>query len=52
MRAPCLYLFPSLSLPTRGAWIEIHACDQLPVNTPVSLPTRGAWIEMQEVMRE
>ena len=34
-----------LSLPTRGAWIEIF----LPISycaTVLSLPTRGAWIEI------
>ena len=35
-----------MSLPTRGAWIEILA-DQLIANgVTVSLPTRGAWIEI------
>ena len=35
----------ALSLPVRGAWIEImNELNRLPVIT--SLPVRGAWIEM------
>ena len=34
------------SLPTRGAWIEIHILEQVHDLTCMSLPTRGAWIEM------
>ena len=39
-----------MSLPTRGAWIEIH---RRPVfSAPsASLPTRGAWIEMSRSPR-
>ncbi len=34
-----------LSLPVRGAWIEI-LLDYIPPLTLRSLPVRGAWIEM------
>ncbi len=34
------------SLPTRGAWIEIHGRDKIHVYLE-SLPTRGAWIEIR-----
>ena len=34
-----------LSLPSRGAWIEIHATARAP-HLPASLPSRGAWIEI------
>ena len=36
-----------VSLPTRGAWIEIKAAFASSVASSASLPTRGAWIEMQ-----
>ena len=35
----------TVSLPTRGAWIEIQPCHH-PIKKPMSLPTRGAWIEI------
>ena len=35
-----------LSLPTRGAWIEIVTSPQEDAES-MSLPTRGAWIEIQ-----
>jgi CRISPR-associated protein Csd1 len=35
-----------LSLPTRGAWIEILGNRLLRFVSALSLPTRGAWIEM------
>ena len=35
-----------MSLPTRGAWIEIISC-VVSAYRSKSLPTRGAWIEMQ-----
>ena len=35
----------ALSLPTRGAWIEIYLFEERVVLT-TSLPTRGAWIEI------
>ena len=36
-----------LSLPMRGAWIEIGPAVRLhPQQTGLSLPMRGAWIEM------
>ena len=34
-----------MSLPTRGAWIEICTLSTAPL-VQVSLPTRGAWIEI------
>ena len=37
-----------MSLPTRGAWIEIK-CPCRPEYTQTSLPTRGAWIEIGTV---
>ena len=39
---------PSVSLPVRGAWIEmlIWTCSSL---LPRSLPVRGAWIEMSSL---
>ena len=43
----CSSVLYSLSLPTRGAWIEIgEPADG--GSTPWSLPTRGAWIEMEK----
>ena len=40
-----------MSLPARGAWIEILAC--LASRRPVwSLPARGAWIEIPKVESE
>ena len=36
----------NLSLPTRGAWIEITLIYILELTEKMSLPTRGAWIEM------
>ena len=38
-----------LSLPTRGAWIEISELTRKVVDVQRSLPTRGAWIEIIEV---
>ena len=40
-----LSLAHRMSLPTRGAWIEISPCRGNP-GLSRSLPTRGAWIEM------
>ena len=34
-----------MSLPVRGAWIEIK-CQRTRIQDFVSLPVRGAWIEM------
>ena len=34
-----------MSLPTRGAWIEISVVEYAS-STESSLPTRGAWIEI------
>ena len=39
----CVYL---LSLPVRGAWIEIEYSSVMPKVYVVSLPVRGAWIEI------
>ena len=36
----------ALSLPTRGAWIEIHFSASISDRRRLSLPTRGAWIEI------
>ena len=36
----------ALSLPIRGAWIEIQFGRSMPVVLVGSLPIRGAWIEM------
>ena len=35
-----------VSLPTRGAWIEILTTAVAVMTEKVSLPTRGAWIEI------
>ena len=40
-----------LSLPSRGAWIEILAA-AVPVISPLSLPSRGAWIEIPYYVSE
>ena len=34
-----------MSLPSRGAWIEISSAEHRTVSRP-SLPSRGAWIEI------
>ena len=34
-----------MSLPVRGAWVEIFRADDT-YNIPTSLPVRGAWVEM------
>ena len=39
------WLAGTSSLPSRGAWIEIHENRRLSRNAR-SLPSRGAWIEM------
>src|SRR5699024_5600584 len=36
-----------LSLPSRGAWIEIGGRKRAYSNAKQSLPSRGAWIEIQ-----
>ena len=36
----------TLSLPTRGAWIEISQILEITGALYLSLPTRGAWIEI------
>ena len=35
-----------MSLPVRGAWIEIVDVPDLGIGTQGSLPVRGAWIEI------
>ena len=35
-----------LSLPVRGAWIEIFVIDDMLHDSSLSLPVRGAWIEI------
>ncbi len=35
-----------MSLPARGAWIEILYSETRGFTAPLSLPARGAWIEM------
>ena len=37
---------PEMSLPVRGAWIEIHSRMRRMMKPRSSLPVRGAWIEM------
>ena len=47
MKCPALYtaVIKALSLPVRGAWIEIgFFCENCRLHQ--SLPVRGAWIEM------
>ena len=39
-----------MSLPVRGAWIEICLGGRNECNNP-SLPVRGAWIEISDVDR-
>ena len=41
-----LYALTVLSLPMRGAWIEIDVYNYDRVVLPESLPMRGAWIEI------
>ena len=38
--------YDTVSLPVRGAWIEIPAVLYAAQRVHVSLPVRGAWIEM------
>ena len=38
-----------MSLPVRGAWIEISQPFSPPATAP-SLPVRGAWIEIQYII--
>ena len=41
---------PGLSLPSRGAWIEIYI-EKLSYHVSLSLPSRGAWIEIGPVFQ-
>ena len=52
LKSPGLHLRGpgQLSLPSRGAWIEID-WSQRPRSQPASLPSRGAWIEITEGLR-
>ena len=36
----------ALSLPVRGAWIEINSVSRELIEALSSLPVRGAWIEI------
>ena len=38
----------ALSLPVRGAWVEIIPCLWGSVHFRASLPVRGAWVEIAE----
>ena len=38
--------FIMLSLPVRGAWIEIGIPQEVTLTSKMSLPVRGAWIEI------
>ncbi len=40
-----------MSLPTRGAWIEIGRASTVIRRYGASLPTRGAWIEIKDFDR-
>ena len=42
----------SLSLPSRGAWIEMIFTDPGDVVIDPSLPSRGAWIEITGALEE
>ena len=37
-----------MSLPARGAWIEINGYVSKNVQDGASLPARGAWIEIED----
>ena len=39
----------AMSLPTRGAWIEMIILLMSSAISGTSLPTRGAWIEIVEI---
>ena len=41
---------PVLSLPVRGAWIEIMTTSKKKQGQPRSLPVRGAWIEIPKLV--
>ena len=38
-----------LSLPVRGAWVEIQRCLPEDQSSFWSLPVRGAWVEIQSL---
>ena len=44
-----LYVLTVLSLPMRGAWIEIIVYPSVSASFSMSLPMRGAWIEIMYV---
>ena len=37
----------ALSLPVRGAWVEIRLMHKRQGEEPWSLPVRGAWVEIE-----
>ena len=40
-----------MSLPVRGAWIEMEMIDNMKGKKLRSLPVRGAWIEMEALAK-
>ena len=41
--------YAKLSLPVRGAWVEITICARRKARKSRSLPVRGAWVEIAAV---
>ena len=41
----------ALSLPVRGAWVEMPAQPSAPAQCRSSLPVRGAWVEIAAAAR-
>ena len=39
-----------MSLPVRGAWVEIAHAQELSESLSQSLPVRGAWVEMLQML--
>ena len=39
-----------MSLPVRGAWVEISDQCTTPLRPCMSLPVRGAWVEMRALL--
>ena len=48
---PALVFQPILSLPARGAWIEMSGVGVM-AHEGTSLPARGAWIEIKRTPEE
>ena len=52
-----MFMFPParltalVSLPVRGAWVEIRPVKQAPLYRE-SLPVRGAWVEMLDLKKK